>query len=93
MKYKNAKDIFPDEILREIMKYVDGQYIYIPKKKENNDKVITEYRQEIDIISLSISSGKISFAFLYFIFYILTSQCYDNILLFVFLLISFHSKF
>ena len=49
MKYKNAKDIFPDEILREIMKYVDGQYIYIPKKKENNDKVITEYRQEIDI--------------------------------------------
>ena len=33
MKYKNAKDIFPDEILREIMKYVDGQYIYIPKKK------------------------------------------------------------
>lgn len=49
MKYKNAKDIFPDEILREIMKYVDGQYIYIPKKKENNNKVITEYRQEIDI--------------------------------------------
>ena len=34
MKYKNAKDIFPDEILREIMKYVDGQYIYIPKKKK-----------------------------------------------------------
>ena len=49
MKYKNAKDIFPDELLKEIMKYVDGQYIYIPKKKENNDKVITEYRQEIDI--------------------------------------------
>lgn len=49
MKYKNAKDIFPKELLKEIMKYVDGQYIYIPKKKENNDKVITEYRQEIDI--------------------------------------------
>lgn len=34
MKYKNAKDIFPDEILREIMKYVDGQYITYRRRKK-----------------------------------------------------------
>ncbi len=31
MKYKNAQDIFPDELLKEIQKYADGETIYIPK--------------------------------------------------------------
>jgi Mor family transcriptional regulator len=35
MSYANAKDIFPDEILELIQKYVDGKYIYIPRKEEN----------------------------------------------------------
>lgn len=38
MKYKNAKDIFPERLLRQIQKYVSGELIYIPsdtqKKKE-----------------------------------------------------------
>ena len=38
MKYKNAKDIFPKNLLRQIQKYVSGELIYIPsdtqKKKE-----------------------------------------------------------
>ena len=38
MKYKNAKDIFPENLLRQIQKYVSGELIYIPsdtqKKKE-----------------------------------------------------------
>lgn len=35
MSYTNARDIFPDEILKMIQDYVDGSYIYIPKKEEN----------------------------------------------------------
>jgi Mor family transcriptional regulator len=35
MSYSNARDIFPNEILEIIQNYVDGEYIYIPKKAEN----------------------------------------------------------
>jgi Mor family transcriptional regulator len=35
MSYSNAKDIFPEEILEIIQNYVDGEYIYIPRKEEN----------------------------------------------------------
>ncbi|MGV8984218.1 CD3324 family protein [Clostridium sp.] len=35
MSYANARDIFPEEILKIIQNYVDGGYIYIPKKEEN----------------------------------------------------------
>lgn len=35
MSYANARDIFPNEILEVIQKYVDGEYIYIPRKEEN----------------------------------------------------------
>lgn len=30
MKYRNAADIFPDELLKEIQKYTSGETIYIP---------------------------------------------------------------
>ncbi|MFT9493515.1 CD3324 family protein [Anaerosolibacter sp.] len=35
MSYANARDIFPNEILEIIQNYVEGEYIYIPKKEEN----------------------------------------------------------
>ena len=31
MKYKNAHDILPDGLLKEIQKYVQGETIYVPK--------------------------------------------------------------
>lgn len=34
MKYKNATDILPDELLREVQKYVAGEALYIPSDKE-----------------------------------------------------------
>ncbi|MBQ3514059.1 MAG: hypothetical protein IJA32_09735 [Lachnospiraceae bacterium] len=34
MKYRNAAHILPDELLREIQKYTEGEAIYIPKKEE-----------------------------------------------------------
>jgi Mor family transcriptional regulator len=30
MKYKNAQDIFPDRLLKELQQYVSGETIYIP---------------------------------------------------------------
>ncbi|KOF55630.1 MULTISPECIES: CD3324 family protein [Clostridium] len=35
MSYANARDILPNEVLEIIQKYVDGEYIYIPRKEEN----------------------------------------------------------
>ncbi len=32
MKYKNAKDLLPAELLNEIQQYADGELLYIPKK-------------------------------------------------------------
>ena len=34
MRYRNALDIFPDELLKEIQKYSAGELIYIPEKSE-----------------------------------------------------------
>ena len=35
MSYANAREIFPDEILEIIQNYVEGEFIYIPKKEES----------------------------------------------------------
>lgn len=34
MKYKNAVDVLPDKLLREIQKYASGEVIYIPRAEE-----------------------------------------------------------
>jgi len=34
MRYRNASEILPDELLKEIQKYVSGDALYIPQKKE-----------------------------------------------------------
>ncbi|MCC5438041.1 CD3324 family protein [Clostridium botulinum] len=35
MKYEKAQNILPDGIIEMIQNYIDGRYIYIPKKNEN----------------------------------------------------------
>jgi len=35
MSYKKASDILPEELLNIIQNYVDGEYIYIPRKECN----------------------------------------------------------
>lgn len=35
MKYKNAKGILPTNLLKEIQKYIQGDFIYIPITQEN----------------------------------------------------------
>lgn len=34
MKYRNASDILPDELLKEVQKYVSGETLYIPNSEE-----------------------------------------------------------
>ncbi len=34
MKYLNASDILPDELLQEVQKYAQGKALYIPKNNE-----------------------------------------------------------
>ena len=37
MKYKKASDVLPDELLKEVQKYVNGEALYFPKYKERNN--------------------------------------------------------
>ena len=34
MRYRNASEIFPDELLKEIQKYSAGEMIYIPERSK-----------------------------------------------------------
>lgn len=34
MKYRNAQEIFPESLLKQIQRYVSGETIYIPAKNE-----------------------------------------------------------
>ena len=33
MKYKNAQDILPDRLLKELQQYVSGETLYIPRRQ------------------------------------------------------------
>lgn len=35
MKYVKALDVLPEEIIKLIQEYVDGEYLYVPRKNEN----------------------------------------------------------
>lgn len=34
MKYRNAQEILPDKLLRELQRYVSGETLYIPSSQE-----------------------------------------------------------
>lgn len=38
MKYSNAHNILPIDIVKIIQEYVDGEYLYIPRKEEEQKK-------------------------------------------------------
>ena len=35
MKYENAQDILPEDVIELIQQYIEGGYLYIPVKSEN----------------------------------------------------------
>lgn len=38
MNYKKADVIFPEDLLKEVQKYVNGEFIYIPRTSGNRKK-------------------------------------------------------
>ncbi|MBE5958930.1 MAG: hypothetical protein E7254_08750 [Lachnospiraceae bacterium] len=56
MKYLNAKDCLPKELLEKIMEHVEGTYIYIPKKEDNKKQWgnETSFRREMEIRNQNI---------------------------------------
>jgi len=38
MRYRNAQDVFPKDVLVAMQEFADGAYIYIPKKSCNRKK-------------------------------------------------------
>jgi len=69
MRYRNASDILPDELLKEIQKYASGETIYIPSSlerqkwghssgarvfyKERNEEIRSKYFQRTSIEKLA----------------------------------------
>lgn len=49
MSYVKATDVLPEELLEAIQAYIDGGYIYIPKKASNKKEwgATTQSKQEI----------------------------------------------
>ncbi len=47
MKYENAREIFPPELLREIQSYVSGKLVYIPAAEKRGWGETTGYRRQL----------------------------------------------
>lgn len=58
MSYITAKEVLPIEVIEIIQKYVEGEYIYIPKKENNRNGwgTINNTRMEINIRDYNIYS-------------------------------------
>lgn len=56
MKYFNAQTILPDALVKELQTYVQGGYIYIPVKQEQQKRwgEVSGYRQELEQRNLQI---------------------------------------
>lgn len=48
MKYKNASDVLPNDLVEELQKYVQGEFLYIPIKERKKHKAVTEYKIELE---------------------------------------------
>lgn len=73
MKYRNASEILPDELLKELQKYAPGEILYIPndekrkewgqgsgaKKyyKERNEEIRQKYFHKVSIQTLADEYG------------------------------------
>ncbi|MCG7437602.1 hypothetical protein [Lysinibacillus fusiformis] len=44
MSYKKAKHILPEELLAAIQEYMDGEYIYIPRKEQHKAGISYHYK-------------------------------------------------
>ena len=56
MSYIKAEEVLPEELLRAIQQYIDGVYIYIPRKPGTRHRwgQETPYKAELDVRNDSI---------------------------------------
>ena len=65
MCYKNGKDILPEELLKELQKYIQGETIYIPKTEdrkawgENNGTRVAIRERNLEIYKLYKKGKKV----------------------------------
>lgn len=64
MRYEKAQDILPSNIIEILQQYMEGGYIYIPKKEENkkswgeNTSTKNELKKRNEEIMFKFSKGK-----------------------------------
>lgn len=51
MKYLNAKDLLPTQLVEQLQQYVQGGYLYVPVKQEQHKRwgELSGYRAELKI--------------------------------------------
>lgn len=62
MSYIKANNILPDELVELIQEYIDGEYIYIPKKESNKKSwgSNTSTKQELECRNDNIYSDYVN---------------------------------
>lgn len=68
MSYKSAENILPTDLVEEIQKYVEGEYLYIPSKRrkawgskngtkeilaQRDSKIFSEFQKGVSVETLS----------------------------------------
>lgn len=58
MKYRNATTILPDALVKELQKYVQAEYLYIPAKSEQHKAwgELSGYRKELKMRNAAITA-------------------------------------
>ena len=65
MKYKKAQDILPQYMIDDLQQYIEGGYLYIPKKEENkkswgeNTNTKKELNKRNKEIAKNVEMGKV----------------------------------
>lgn len=62
MKYKNAQDILPDSLLKELQQYISGETLYIPNREDKKSwgeasGARQYYKQRNEEIRLKYNNG------------------------------------
>ena len=47
MKYKKAIDVLPVELVNTIQDYIQGEYLYIPRREKKTKNKNTDYQREL----------------------------------------------
>lgn len=56
MRYQKANEILPEDLVELIQSYIDGEYVYIPRKEENRKRwgEASRAREELRIRNIEI---------------------------------------